>query len=145
MTFFLNRIISVPVYDEPGCLSCCPGDYYQRLEATHSELTKLMQQENDRVRGRGVRWEWAGGVLESVTPMLVLESNGLKDPIRYKNFVSHKFILDNDTNLSFEMARMYLFNKMSLYDRTLNINLFTHLYTNAPPPINPNDPSVLHC
>ena len=38
VTFFLNRIISVPVYDEPGCLSCCPGDYYQRLEATHGEL-----------------------------------------------------------------------------------------------------------
>lgn len=55
INFFLSRIISVPVYDEPCCVSCCPGDYFQRVEATHGELEKLMQQENDRVRGRGVR------------------------------------------------------------------------------------------
>lgn len=35
---FLAKIIAVPVPEEPCCLSCCPGDYYQKVDILHQQL-----------------------------------------------------------------------------------------------------------
>ena len=35
---FLGKIIAIPVPEEPCCLCCCPGDYYQRVEVLHQQL-----------------------------------------------------------------------------------------------------------
>lgn len=67
--------------------------------------------------------------------MLILEFNGQKDLNRWKFFIGAKFLVDSDTNISFEMARMYMYNRMSNYDNTSNTRLFSHLYATAPAPV----------
>lgn len=87
---FLAKIVAVPVPEEPCCLSCCPGDYYQKVDILHQQLEQVLQQENEMVRSRGVHWEWSGGSPESMTPYLVLDFNVNKDPNRYAAYTAIK-------------------------------------------------------
>ena len=45
-----------------------------------------MQQENELISGKGLRWEWFEGSPESMTPFLVLDFNVALDPERYKEY-----------------------------------------------------------